>query len=260
MLNPVPDLVVVGAGTQRSEEVQWLVGEGLQQAQHVFCAQSVILVHLVQDGHQVLQLRLPIELVHAAVTDEGRKHLAEVIAGDDDGGAPHQVVLPPVLTDAHSVGVVADVHQRADHNLVVHSCLCVLKVPQAGVDVINHEAGECAAHFAHVGRLPVALADEAAGCARPLVLQLSRAHDHRLHAQLLEGQLCLEGLATSLGAPDTQDEWDLGAAVKCTQLTQVVLDHVHRYFFHEPWGHIVISYDVVESPEVQVSESAVCNV
>lgn len=38
------------------------------------------LVHLQQDGQQVLAAGLPIKLLHAAVADEGRVQRAEVVA------------------------------------------------------------------------------------------------------------------------------------------------------------------------------------
>lgn len=78
------------------------------------------LVHLVKDGHELLSLRLPEELGHAAVANQGGEHLAKVVAGDDDGDAANPVALTPLLPDGDLVGRVADVHQSAHHHLVVH--------------------------------------------------------------------------------------------------------------------------------------------
>ena len=76
-------------------------------------------LHLPHNALQLLPLRLPIELVHAAVADQRGKHLAEVIPGHDDRGPPDRGLLNPVLPDGHSLGIVADVHQSANDHLVV---------------------------------------------------------------------------------------------------------------------------------------------
>lgn len=111
------------------------------------------LVHAVQDVDQVVPRGVPVVLIHAPVTDQGRKHLGEVVAGHDDGRPPHALALPPRLhasmcstrvrehtmraaqheahrtargthlAQADAVGVVAQVHQRPNHNLVVDGAL-----------------------------------------------------------------------------------------------------------------------------------------
>lgn len=50
--------------------------------------------------------------------------VATARACDNDGCAPGSLVLVPALSQGHLVGVVADVHQRAHHNLIVHRDLC----------------------------------------------------------------------------------------------------------------------------------------
>mmetsp|Transcript_232 Transcript_232/g.537 ORF Transcript_232/g.537 Transcript_232/m.537 type:complete len:522 (+) Transcript_232:195-1760(+) len=259
-LDPLPDLGVVRGRAQRAEKVERLVREAVQQPAHVLHRQPVILVHGVQDVDKVGARRLPVELVHSPVTDEGREHFGEVVARDDDGRAAHVLVRDPVLARGHRVGVVAQVHERAHHNLVVHRGLCVAKVAQPRVDVVDEQHAELAAHLGQVARLFVALADHLAGRARPLVLQLTRAHHHRLRAQLLERQLRLERLAHALLAPDAQDERDAHLVADAPHLNQVVLGHVHRDLVQEGGGHVVVAHQVAERPELPPPQAAVRNV
>lgn len=78
------------------------------------------LVHLVQDGDELIPFGAPVELGHAPLPDEGCEDLRKVVAGDDDGYALHPVPVPPLLADGDLIGRIANVHEGANHHLVVH--------------------------------------------------------------------------------------------------------------------------------------------
>ena len=60
---------------------------------------------------------------HAPVSNQRGEHLGEVVSSHHDGRPPDHVLLDPVLPDGDPLGVVADVHQRPNHRLIVHSHL-----------------------------------------------------------------------------------------------------------------------------------------
>lgn len=72
----------------------------------------------------------PVELVHPAISDEWGPQRREVVARDDDGHAVHHIRLAPVLANAHSRRIVAEIHQRAHHHLVVDCALRMSWCPQ----------------------------------------------------------------------------------------------------------------------------------
>ena len=70
----------------------------------------------------VLTSRGPIELLHAAITDEGCIQGAEVIACADNGHAGDGLLLVDTW-QLHVGGVVGNVHECGIHHLVVDSVL-----------------------------------------------------------------------------------------------------------------------------------------
>lgn len=77
----------------------------------------------MEDAAEVMSVWLPVVLGHAAITHKGCKHVAQVIACHNDGYPLYPVILPPSLVNADTRGVITDVHQCADNNLVIHSDL-----------------------------------------------------------------------------------------------------------------------------------------
>jgi hypothetical protein len=61
--------------------------------------------------------------IHAAVSNKRRIQRRKVIASHKDGDADVHALGPPHLPNADMVGVVAHVHQRAHHDLVIHCAL-----------------------------------------------------------------------------------------------------------------------------------------
>lgn len=73
------------------------------------------LVELVEDAQQVVVLRLPVELVHAAVTDQRGKHVAEVIACSRRS-TPSAVASGHCVTQVHvSHRIAINCHQTVAH-------------------------------------------------------------------------------------------------------------------------------------------------
>lgn len=58
----------------------------------------------------------------------------------DDWHSPYDIILPPPLRDADSVGVITDVHQRAHHYLIVDGALHSHGTAQ-GADISISSAG-----------------------------------------------------------------------------------------------------------------------
>lgn len=148
------------------------------------------------------------KLTHTAITDQGGVQGGEVVTGADDGNTGDGLVV--VDTGQLDVGrVVGDVHQGGVHHLVVDGVLGgVAQTAGTGVQIVDEER----AHLAlldDVGGLAVTLADQLGGLTGVAGLELTGRHDDGGDAELLEGQLGLEGLALALATPDTQDEGDL---------------------------------------------------
>lgn len=60
----------------------------------------------MKDVAQVNSIRLPVELAHAPISYEGRKHVAQVIASDNYWNPLYEVTVSPHLVHADTVGVV----------------------------------------------------------------------------------------------------------------------------------------------------------
>mmetsp|Transcript_19317 Transcript_19317/g.58375 ORF Transcript_19317/g.58375 Transcript_19317/m.58375 type:complete len:408 (+) Transcript_19317:539-1762(+) len=257
VLDPLQDLLVVRARPDGTEEVQWLVGERVQQCVQVRLTYIVFLVHLGEDIQQFRAARLPVKFCHAPIPDEGRKQGTEVVPGDNDRDAADDIPLTPVPRARHPCGVITDVHQRRHHYLIVYGGLRVFEVPNAGVDVVNDQGRHLAAHLGHLAGLPVPLPDHAARSAGPLMLQLPSAHDHRFHSELLEGQLGLERFPAPLRSPDAQDQRQPDAR---QALPHKVLRHVDCHSIQERRRYEVVPHDVLVLAELVPPQAAVRNV
>lgn len=55
---------------------------------------------------QINSIRLPVELAHAPISYEGRKHVAQVIASHNDWDPLYEVAVSPHLVHADTVGVI----------------------------------------------------------------------------------------------------------------------------------------------------------
>uniref|UniRef100_A0A8R7U5A8 Uncharacterized protein n=1 Tax=Triticum urartu TaxID=4572 RepID=A0A8R7U5A8_TRIUA len=240
LADPLAHLVVVHPRPQCAEEVDGLPREGVHQPHHGLVGDVVGAEDALAHADAVLPGGRPVELLHAAVPDEGRVQRREVVAGDDDG---HAWVLLLVVhpRELHVGGRVRDVHQGGVHHLVVHRVLRrPAHPPRAGVQVVDEEA----AHLAlldNVGSLAVPLPDQLGRLAGVAALQLSGAHHDGVDAHLGEHQLALERLALSLASPDTQDERDLDVG-ECHE----VLGEVDDELVHERRGDVQPVHGVVE--------------
>ena len=137
-------LVVVHARAQRAEEVDRLAGEGVDDGLHVQAADAVVLEDAHADADPVLPGGGPVELLHAAVADEGRVQRGEVVARADDGDAGDGLVLVHA-GQLHVGGVVGDVHERRVDHLVVDGVLRpAAHATGASVQVIDEQGRHAA--------------------------------------------------------------------------------------------------------------------
>lgn len=60
----------------------------------------------MKDVAQVLSIRFPVELAHAAISYEGSKHVAQIIAGHNDWDPLNPVAVSPHLVDADPIRIV----------------------------------------------------------------------------------------------------------------------------------------------------------
>mmetsp|Transcript_33069 Transcript_33069/g.78427 ORF Transcript_33069/g.78427 Transcript_33069/m.78427 type:complete len:213 (-) Transcript_33069:421-1059(-) len=212
----------------------------------------------MENADEVLLRRVPVELVHPPVPDEGCVNPAEVIASDDDRDARDRSVLAPVAAVADEVRVVAYVHQRADDHLVVDGALSLPKAADPRVEVVDEEAAELPLVPDDGGGLAVAVPDEPPGRARILALELPRAHDNGDNPQLLERELRLEGFALAFRPPDSENERN--ARVQTPLIAEDVLGNVQSNGFQKSWSNIVFTNDIVQATKLEVSETPICNI
>eukprot|EP00955_Chlamydomonas_euryale_P073524 361767-Chlamydomonas_euryale.AAC.14 len=211
VLDELTDLVVVHAGTQRAEEVDRLTGERVHQGLDLAAVDVVLRKNAHAHADAVLARRVPVVLLHAAITDKRCIKCGEIVARADDRHAGDGVLLVHAR-QLHVGRVVSNVHERGVDHLVVDSVLRLqAHAAGAGVEVVDEER----AHLAlldHVRRLAVALADKLGGLAGVARLQLTSRHDDGGDAKFLVCERALEGLALALATPDAQDErhLDLG--------------------------------------------------
>jgi hypothetical protein len=173
--HPLAHLVVVDTGTQGTEEVDGLAGEGVDDLDDVIVGDVVGAEDALADTDPVLAGGSPVELLHTTVTDERRVEGGEVVAGDDDG---HTGVLVLVVHagELDVGGAVGDVHEGGVHHLVVDGVLGgASHATGSGVEIVDEEG----AHLAlpdDVRSLTVPLPDELGWLSGVAALQLSGAH------------------------------------------------------------------------------------
>merc|ERR1719284_1313436 len=88
---------------------------------------------------------------------------------------------------------------------------------------------------------PVALADELGRLASVARLELAGRHDDGVDAELLVGELDLEGLAVALATPDAENERDLDLGQ-----VHVVLGDVDGHLVQEARRDVVVALEVTE--------------
>lgn len=100
---------------------------------------SMYLVHLEQDVAKIFSARFPVIFCHAPITYEGCKHLAQIIACYNDRHSLDGVTFSPLLIYTDSVGIITDVHEGANHHLVID---CDLHITYRGfADADLHTEG-----------------------------------------------------------------------------------------------------------------------
>mmetsp|Transcript_27363 Transcript_27363/g.87676 ORF Transcript_27363/g.87676 Transcript_27363/m.87676 type:complete len:505 (+) Transcript_27363:255-1769(+) len=237
---PVPDVVVVHTTLERAVEVHALVGELVHEVPAHLPRDIVLPEHPLHHVDDVVPAGVPEELLHAPVAHQGGVQRREVVARDDDGHAAEHVVDEIPLPHAAARGVVAQVHQGALHDLVVHSALRVLEAPHARVEVVDDQCAQLALHLDHAGRRAVPVPDDQPRPPCLLALQLPGAHDHRVRPHPVHDQLCLEGFAHPLAAPHAQDQRGDGVSREGAGVVKDVLHYMHHHRVHKLRADVVV--------------------
>mmetsp|Transcript_11353 Transcript_11353/g.34115 ORF Transcript_11353/g.34115 Transcript_11353/m.34115 type:complete len:373 (-) Transcript_11353:479-1597(-) len=225
VLHEVAHLVIVHTRAHGTEEVDGLAGEGVHDVLDLTPIHTVVLEDTHAHTNAVLAGGVPVELLHATVTDERRVQGTEVVTRADDGHTGDLLSLVDT-GQLHVGGGVGDVHEGGIDHLVVDSVLgSVTHATGTGIQIVDEQGAELAL-LDDVGRLAVALAHQLGGLTGVAGLQLTSGHHNGVDTQLLVRQCALEGLSLALATPDTQNQGHLD------------LGEVHEVLGHVD-GHLV---------------------
>merc|ERR1712127_17874 len=93
LLDKLADLVVVHLGAESTEEVDSLTGEAVHNHGNVVLGDAVLLEDTQGHTNAVRARGVPVELVHAAITDEGSVQGGEVVTSADNRHTGDVLVL-----------------------------------------------------------------------------------------------------------------------------------------------------------------------
>ena len=102
--------------------------------------------------------------------------------------------------------MVAQVHERAAHGLIIHRLLRVPKPPDTGVDVVDDQATHVPLTLDDFTRAFVSLSNQSSRFARVFVFEFSRARDDWRHPHGFTRELEIERFPTPFSTPHAQNQ------------------------------------------------------
>mmetsp|Transcript_15786 Transcript_15786/g.42866 ORF Transcript_15786/g.42866 Transcript_15786/m.42866 type:complete len:397 (+) Transcript_15786:291-1481(+) len=136
--------LIVHAGSKGAEEINGLAGKVVHQGLHISTVDIIIHEDAHAHANAILAGGVPVELLHASITNQGGVQGREIVTGGNDWhtgdvlGVVHAWQL-------HVGGVICNVHQGGVHHLVVHGVLGALThATSTSIQIVDEQGAHLA--------------------------------------------------------------------------------------------------------------------